>query len=49
VASIREIEYDNTRKEHPLAHVEDRWYREVTGPDNKKVREKTERYGKGMR
>lgn len=32
-----------------MAHVEDRWYREVPGPDGKKVREKTGRFGKGLR
>lgn len=30
-------------------HVEDRWYKTVAGPDGKPVREKTDRYGTGLR
>jgi hypothetical protein len=30
-------------------HVQDRWYKTITGPDGKPKRVRTERYGKGMR
>lgn len=32
-----------------MAHVEDRWHRAVTGPSGRTRREKTARYGKGLR
>jgi integrase len=32
-----------------MAHVEDRWYRTVKSPDGQKHKERTERYGTGLR
>jgi integrase len=32
-----------------MAHVEDRWYRTVKGPDGEKHRERSARYGTGLR
>jgi integrase len=32
-----------------MPHVEDRWHRTVTGPDGKPVKERTARYGRGLR
>ncbi len=32
-----------------MAHIEDRWYHEEDGPDDKKRRKKTPRHGTGMR
>ena len=32
-----------------MAHIEDRWFNAVTGPDGKPTRERTARYGKGFR
>jgi len=32
-----------------VAHIEDRWYKTVTGPDSKPVKERTARYGNGLR
>lgn len=32
-----------------MAHVEDRWHKTVKGPGGKPVRERTARYGKGLR
>lgn len=32
-----------------MAHIEDRWHKTVTGSDGKSARERTARYGKGLR
>lgn len=32
-----------------MAHIEDRWFKTVIGPDRKKKREKTDLHGKGLR
>jgi hypothetical protein len=32
-----------------MSHIEDRWCKDVTGPDGKTVKQHRERYGTGLR